>query len=170
MTNVNPVHLRPFTAADEQAARVARRAFMGTDFAFLSDFRDDDPWAVWTDRMDRYYRGEGLPADWVRAAHLAAEANGELVGAVSIRLALNDYLAARGGHIGYGVLPEHRGRGHATSILQQAVAFARREGVNQVLVTCADSNVASIRVIDKCGGMLESVQGSGGAAFRRYWL
>lgn len=89
---------------------------------------------------------------------------------MSIRLALNEYLAARGGRIGYGVLPAHGGRGYATSILRQAVAFARGEGVCAVLVTCADSNAASIRVIEECDGVLEGVQGSGPDSWRRCWL
>lgn len=65
MTNASPVHLRPFTAADEPTALAAQRAFTGTDFEFLADFRDDEPWTAWLDRMGRYYRGETLPADRV---------------------------------------------------------------------------------------------------------
>jgi len=76
-----------------------------------------------------------------------------------------------GGHIGYGVLREHRRRGYATEILRQSLVVARAEGVDRVLVTCADDNVASVRVIERCGGVLESViDGIQHARTRRYWI
>lgn len=172
MTDNAHLVLRPFTVADEAVARAVQPAFDGTDFGFLRDLADGEPFQVWVDRMDDYAKGINLPADRVRAAYLAAEVDGELVGAVSIRLALNEYLATRGGHIGYGVIPEHRGKGYATQILVSAVDFAATEGVSPVLVTVDDSNTASIRVIEKADGKLEAVvtPDDGDVPFRRYWV
>lgn len=165
------VTLRPFTEQDESAARAAWAEFQGTAFEFLFDFNPDEPWSVWTSRMDRYYRAEDLPADRVRAAFLAAEADGQLVGAVSVRLALNDYLATRGGHIGYGVISNHRRKGYATTMLREAIEFARREDVDEILVTVDDDNTGSIRVIENCDGRLEQlVRPENSTPFRRYWF
>ncbi len=79
--------------------------------------------------------------------------------------------SAVGGHIGYAVRPGHRGRGYATAVLRQALVVARAEGVEQVLVTCEESNAASAAVITRCGGVLEDVHvDADGRRTRRYWI
>jgi predicted acetyltransferase len=95
-----------------------------------------------------------------------------LVGRISIRHELNDYLAAYGGHIGYGVVFEHRRRGHATAMLGHGVFVARSLGVDSVLVTCDDDNIGSAHVIERNGGVLDSVAEKPGSAVgkRRSWI
>ena len=94
-----------------------------------------------------------------------------LVGTISVRFALNDFLATRGGHIGYAVHPEHRRRGYATEMLRLGIDLARSQGVGDLLVTCNDDNVGSAAVIERCGGVLESVRHDDqGVPFRRYWF
>ena len=91
---------------------------------------------------------------------------------MSIRHELNDFLRTRGGHVGYGVLEQFRRRGYATEILRQALVVARSLGIDRVLITCDDDNLASSRVIEACGGKLDSVLPAepGIAALRRYWV
>jgi predicted acetyltransferase len=72
-----------------------------------------------------------------------------------LRHSLNDFLRRLGGHIGYIVVPDHRGRGHATEMLRQGLDLARSMGLEKVLVTCDEGNVASRRTIEKCGGEYE---------------
>ncbi len=43
---------------------------------------------------------------------------------------------------------------------------ARVLGLERVLVTCEDDNVASARTIERCGGVLEDVR----QGMRRYWI
>jgi predicted acetyltransferase len=66
-------------------------------------------------------------------------------------------LVHRGGHIGYGVLPECQRRGYATETLRQSLIVVRAIGVDRMLVTCGDSNIRLAIVIEKCGGQLDSV-------------
>ncbi len=166
------VMLRSFRPTDEEAALAAWAEFQGSGFDFLPfDYETSIPWTEWLVQMERYREGINLPAYRVRSAFLAADVEGELVGSVSIRFALNDFLATRGGHIGYGVIPRFRRRGYATEILRQAIEIAHAEGVRPLLLTCDDDNVASATVIERCGGVLEAIMtDDDGVAFRRYWI
>jgi predicted acetyltransferase len=82
----------------------------------------------------------------------------EVVGRVSIRHRLTEQLLQVGGHIGYAVIPSARRRGHATAALAQSLRLAADLGIDPALVTCDDTNVASRRVIEKNGGVLEDVR------------
>lgn len=167
-----PLILRPFDLADEAHALAAADEFDGTGFDFLGyDFDPRMPWGQWTDLMERRRHGIDLPANRVRGAMLAADVEGQLVGCASIRFELNEYLAARGGHIGYGVIAAFRRRGYATAILKESILIARSEGVAPLLLTCKDNNVGSASVIERCGGVLESIAfAEDGTPFRRYWI
>jgi predicted acetyltransferase len=113
-----------------------------------------------------------LPEGRVPATFLVAVAEGQIVGRVSIRHALNAYLAEVGGHIGYGVRPGFRRKGYATAILRQSIVVASSIGLERVLVTCDEDNVGSAKVIENCGGALESVAAGrdGSMPKRRYWV
>ena len=96
-----------------------------------------------------------------------------IVGRVSIKHALNDFLERFGGHIGYVVVPAFRRRGYATSMLRLAIPLARqRLGLTKILLTCRDDNIGSIRAIEKNGGILENVatDRDGVTPLRRYWI
>jgi predicted acetyltransferase len=99
------------------------------------------------------------------------------VGAIAFRHHLTPALLNSGGHIGYGVRPSDRGRGAATWALQELCARlsaqAEPDGIlpNRVLLTCDDSNAASAKTIERCGGVLEDVRtDEDGRLFRRYWI
>jgi len=114
--------------------------------------------------------GQDLPPGLVPATFLVAEVDGELVGRTSIRHELNPDLEREGGHIGYGVVPAHRGRGWATEILRQSLIVARALGVDRALLTCDDDNLASARVIERNGGVLADRVDILGSLIRRYWI
>ena len=81
----------------------------------------------------------------------------DYLGTVVIRHRLTPELERVGGHIGYHVVPGRRRRGHATSMLAQAKPVCRRLGLTEILVTCAEDNVGSRRVIEANGGVLDRV-------------
>lgn len=94
----------------------------------------------------------------VPKTHLWAVTDDQLVGRISLHHELNDALRASGGHIGYDTVPSFRGRGVATEMLRQALPVARALGLTEVLLTCDDTNAASIRVIEKNGGSLRETK------------
>lgn len=165
------LRLRPLTDADREQALGAHEELAAGGFEFLLELRDGEPWEEHVRRHEGYRHGIGLPEGYVPATFLVAEVAGELVGRSSIRHALNDHLREVGGHIGYGVRPAFRRRGHATEILRQSLEVLRPLGVQRALVTCDDDNTGSATVIERCGGRLENVVPvAGGAPKRRYWI
>jgi predicted acetyltransferase len=80
------------------------------------------------------------------------------LGTISLRHELTPPLLAWGGHIGYGVRPSARRRGHATAALAVMLPVAAARGIGEVLVTCDVDNVASKRVIERNGGVYEDTR------------
>lgn len=166
------LRLRPVRITDEAAVLAAHAELAAEDFYFALGYDPTAPWEAYVRSREDQRRGVDLPDGLVPATFLLADVGGEVVGRSSIRHELNDYLAREGGHIGYAVLGAHRGRGYATEILRQSLVIARAVGVDRVLVTCGDDNIASARVIERCGGVFESLVDStgGGPPTRRYWF
>ena len=77
-----------------------------------------------------------------------------------------------GGHIGYVVIPSRHGCGYATEILRQALEHCSDIGLERVLLTCDIDNIASQRVIEKNGGVLEGLVEAPELRVpkRRYWI
>ncbi|GEM45224.1 GNAT family N-acetyltransferase [Deinococcus cellulosilyticus] len=97
---------------------------------------------------------------------------GQVVGSISFRHELNDFLKEFGGHIGYEVARNHRGKGYGTLALQKVLEHARARGYERVMLTCDDSNLASSRVMEKNGGVLDRVYtvDHHPVPIRRYWI
>jgi len=116
---------------------------------------------------------DGTELGAVPYAHLWLVAGDELIGRVSIRYALNERLMRFGGHIGYGIRPSRKRQGFGRQALILAKANVRAHGLSRVLLTCADSNVGSARIIESCGGTLDSVEPHSDPPHimtRRYWI
>ncbi len=106
----------------------------------------------------------------VPKTHLWAIAEGQFVGRIAIHHELSDALRREGGRIGYDTVPSHRGRGVATEMLRLALPYARRLGLSEVLLTCDDTNAASIRVIERNGGILrQTALLAANRPFKRYY-
>ena len=90
----------------------------------------------------------------------------ELLGFLSVRHELNDFLLEEGGHIGYSVRPSARRRGVGTYAGAGGLEHLRSLGVDRALITCDDDNAASAATILRNGGVLEDVRNGK----RRYWV
>ncbi|GAA4212669.1 GNAT family N-acetyltransferase [Actinocatenispora rupis] len=111
-----------------------------------------------------------LPDGRVHASYWWIVDGDDCLGAISLRYRLNDFLRRVGGHVGYGVRPSARGRGLATWALGAVLPEARGRGIDRLLVTCADTNHASARAIQRNGGVLDGVHDTERGRTRRYWI
>lgn len=166
------VLLRPLGLADEEQALRAHEELAHENFEFLLGLDSKTPWSAYCARLNSQRFDVDLPEGLVPATFLVAEVDGQIVGRVSIRHALNAFLEELGGHIGYGVRPGFRRRAYATAILRQSLVVASSVGLARVLVTCDDDNVGSAKVIENCGGVFERVTADphGSVPKRRYWV
>lgn len=172
MISVDALRLRPLTAADEKQALLSHEELAWEDFTFLLGFQQADSWADYLVRLENARRGIDVPKDRVPATFLVAEAEGQLVGRVSIRHCVNDFLLQVGGHIGYAVRPGFRRKGYGTQILQESLDVARGLGIREALVTCDADNLGSIRIIESSGGRLDERARleDGSPPKHRYWI
>ena len=116
---------------------------------------------------------DGTEVRSVPSAHFWLVAGNELIGRVSIRYELTERLLRSGGHIGYGIRPSQRRRGFGRQALVLAKQHAREHGLQRVLLTCADRNIGSARIIESCGGILENIEphpDTPEILMRRYWI
>jgi predicted acetyltransferase len=163
--------LRRLALGDEAAIKAAVAEFEAEGRLWSYRHRPDVDWPAYVALVHGWEDGRDLPDGFVANADLVADVDGVIVGRASLRLELNDFLRTLGGHIGYAVRPQFRGRGHAKEILRQSVELLRERGIDRVLVTCDDDNAASARVIEANGGVLESVvPGLADIPKRRYWI
>lgn len=110
--------------------------------------------------------GTARPADRVPCTTLWWVEGNEYLGRLTIRHQLTEFLREIGGHIGYDVRPTARRRGHATAMLRAALPTAYVLGIDPALVTCDLDNVASRRVVEANGGVLEDRR----HGKLRYWV
>ena len=109
----------------------------------------------------------------VPSTMLYAFDEGVIVGRVSIRHELNDFLLLRGGHIRYAVNEIHRKKGYGKEILNGALEYCKNHlKLEKVLITCSEDNNASVRMIENVSGKLENTldDPESGERVRRYWL
>ena len=136
--------------------------------------------AAFIERLRRYSQGENLPNGHVPVDEywLLEPASGRILGAIRLRHRLNPYLEERGGHIGYAVRPAERRKGYGTRMLGILLGWLRdptwrqERGLDlqRVLVTCHTENIASARIIEANGGVLENRVWSEGELISRYWI
>ncbi len=162
--------LRPPNESDEKEALIAHLEFAEEGWDFLLDYESGMSWREYLSILSKNTQSESTQIEFIPSTFLFAVVNGEIVGRVSIRHELNARLYQVGGHIGYGVRPQFRGKGYATQILRYSKEFATKLGLSKVLLTCSDDNLGSTKAIESEGGILVSKIDWRGEKKRRYWI
>lgn len=114
----------------------------------------------------------GTPAPRVANSHFWLVSDDKFIGRVSVRHELSPYLRVVGGHIGYAVRPDERRKGYGHLMMELVKPHVRALGINRAMMTCADSNIGSGKIIEQSGGVLEEIfpHPHNGILQRRYWL
>lgn len=165
--------LRELEAGDEAAFESMLEAWDDAPgFSIAFGLLEDSPFISYLRLLREAKAGINLPEGHVPSTALFAFVGGEIVGKVNLRHRLNSHLEKVGGHIGYGVMPLHRGKGIATEMLKQTLECCRKMGLQKVLLTCDENNYASMKVIEKNGGVLENLYdpNNGTPKKCRYWI
>ena len=166
------IELRALRVEDEMSFLDAIREFTDSEMEFAFQYNPNANFQEYVDIVNSWPYGKNLPNDFVPSSYYVAVIADKIVGRVSFRHRLNDFLERIGGHIGYGVIPSQRGRGYAKNMLKQSLGFAKAEGLNRVLITCDVNNIASIRVIEANDGILENTTNEPELKIQkhRYWI
>ncbi len=139
-----------------------RAAFldMAADFAARGERRYEDACRDFDGFLQRIAYEEQdrtLAPGRVPGSQFWLASEGQLLGCSRLRHRLTPELEYEGGHIGYDIKPSARGRGFGTSLLSLTMERAAAIGMARVRITCDVDNKASIRVIEKNGGILDAV-------------
>jgi len=124
------------------------------------------------DRLD-WKEGKSLPEGWVPGSTFWLIRDDKvIVGTSSLRHKLTEHLRNIGGHIGFNIRPSERRKGYGTAILALTLEKAKELRLKRVLVTCDDNNIASAKIIEKNGGILEDKYCNDELEQpkRRYWI
>lgn len=123
-------------------------------------------------RVRNLSKGIGLVKGYVSETVYWLIDSKKFIGIASIRHRLTKHLRLIGGHIGYEVRPSERKKGYGKKILEMALIKARQLGINKILVTCDETNTASRKIIEYCGGVLEDARSQGGGKPKklRFWI
>jgi tagatose 1,6-diphosphate aldolase len=79
---------------------------------------------------------------------------GDVMGDIDLRVGLTEKLKMMGGHIGYEVYEPYRGHRYATRSCRLLLPFARKLGIETVLITCDPQNIPSVKTIEALGAEL----------------
>ncbi|CAK15510.1 GNAT family N-acetyltransferase [Pseudomonas entomophila] len=140
--------------------RLYLRALVETDWPlFLTLHREPETMRHVFDELPESEIRRGfehrLPAWTAKAEHwlclvMTDKATQQDLGVTGLRI-------LRPGHaeVGYLLLPEHQGLGFGTESLRAVIGHATAIGLGTLEATITDGNVASCRVMDKCGFTFE---------------
>jgi len=154
-------YLKSYTQAYDAYAQLCVSTYGMTDPRSCDIFEKYDSY-----RQERNLKPNRVGADYY---WLVDDRRDYFIGEITIRHRLTDDLFLRGGHIGYVIRSEEWGKGYGTLMLKLALEKARDLGLEKVLITCNDDNLASARVMEKNGCILENILEVNGRPVRRYW-
>ena len=113
-----------------------------------------------------------LPSHFVPSTMLYGFIGNQIIGRVHLRHDLNENLRLRGGHMGYAVSDKFRAKGFGQQLAKAGCDHLKNIlNVEKVLITCAKTNLGSIRIIENLGANLENIiKDENGIDTCRYWV
>ncbi len=113
-------------------------------------------------RMNDYSEGKGN--DGLKEIFYWLFDKDKIVGSGSIRLnpEFDKITETYAGHIFYQIVPTYRKQGYGTIICHLLLQEMQKLGLKEAIISCYDTNVGSINIIENNGGeLIETVLGDG---------
>ena len=113
-------------------------------------------------RMNNYK--EGKDNDGLKEIFYWLFDKDKIVGSGSIRLnpEIDKITETYAGHIFYQIVPTYRKQGYGTIICHLLLQEMQKLGLKEAIISCYDTNVGSINIIENNGGeLIETVLGDG---------
>lgn len=138
-------------------------------FAILKEHSVADSYI---DLIKKKERGESLSKGQTPFSTFWLIDKEEFIGRVRIQHTLTKKIRTIEGQIGYTIRPSKRKNGYGKKILALALSKCRELGMDKVLVTCDETNIASKKIIEVSGGIFEKAneQGKGKPKKLLYWI
>lgn len=130
------------------------------------DLLNEENFKLWLKQKASESIGENLKEGYVPQTIYWVMQDNNIIGIGKLRHYLNEKLLESGGHIGLGISSECRSKGIGTEALSLLLEEAKKLGIEEALLTNNEDNIASRRIVEKCGGILESI--NNGSC--KYWI
>lgn len=134
----------------------------------------NDDFETWLKKCNDWREGKNLPEGYVPATQYICvrKLDNKVVGMLQIRHTLSDFLLNFGGHVGDSIAVDERNKGYGKTLLGLGLKKCKELGIDRVLVTCKDTNIASRKCILANGGQYEDTRTikEENINLERYWI
>lgn len=150
--------VRPTLAMKEEALTYRGEHFArGEKVIYGGELLDHaESYEEWLSAVTRNTDPATVDKSWVVTDTFFAvrKGDGRIVGIIDLRHTLNDFLKDYG-NCGYSVRPSERRKGYGTEMLRQLCCVGRQAGMEELRLSVMRANTASVRTIQKNGGVYE---------------
>ena len=130
--------------------------------------------------FEEFYKGlecnkhiDEINPNWAnQTTYVLVDENNHIYGLTNLRHELKGKLFEIGGHVGYAIRPNERGKGFGTLQLQLTLELMDMMNIDRALITCRENNIGSKKTMEKCCGNPDTLVPSmyEGIMEYRYWI
>lgn len=169
--NIDNIYLRELSAEDGEKELKFLREFPVEENGFQNPCREESLLSIenfkqWLIKIVNISKGIGLSEGHVPETIYWIIYNENVVGIGRLRHYLNNHLLQHGGNIGYGISSAYRGKGIGKKALSLLVEESKKYDQEKVLLTVDEGNIASRKIIEDNGGVLDRIEN--GCCY--YWI